>query len=407
MLASIGWLSAAGCSQGCAQPERPPAMTSPISTSHTELEQAYRAHDPLSAGHQRAEAVAVGDGDAITVLANQNLDGETEHAWLIALDPAGNVRWERHLDAKYGAGRALAALPGGGFAIAGDVRRGAMAYQATLVRTDGKGEVTGATALGPRDVTGFSALAVRPDGSLIAGGASQMKGWLVTADPALAHPGDRMFEVDDIKAVGVLASGDAVALAAIEKSTTGFGRAKLAAITGAGSVAWERALPSSGRGDPAALVVTRDGALAVGTGAADERAPSRVWLARLDAAGAIRWEHTLGDDRAAWRAFAATALGTGFAIVGRTVPPDGVYTAHVWRLADDGTVQWDSDLAIPGGGHADEVVTSVAATHDGGLVIGGQIGRGAGKTNVWVVRLAADGKVAWQKVLGAAATASS
>ncbi|HET9625576.1 MAG TPA: hypothetical protein VFP84_29620, partial [Kofleriaceae bacterium] len=275
LLASLGCLGAAGCSQGCAQPQRPPAMTSPLSSSLADLQQAYRARDPLTAGHQRAQALAVtgaGDGETITVLASQNLDGEVEHTWLIALDPAGNVRWERHLDPRYGAGHALAAVAGG-LAIAGDVRRGAMAYQATLVRTDDRGEVTGATALGPADVTGFDAVAARPDGSLIAGGVSQYKGWLVTADPALARPGDRMFEVDDIKAVGVLASGDAVALATVDKPTTGFGHTRLAAITRAGKLAWERALPSSGLGEPAALVVTADGALAVGSGAADAQAP--------------------------------------------------------------------------------------------------------------------------------------
>jgi hypothetical protein len=67
-------------------------------------------------------------------------------------------------------------------------------------------------------------------------------------------------------------------------------------------------------------------------------------------------------------------------------------------------VRWDLDIPIPGGGHADEYAHTVAALHDGSLIIAGHIARGPGKLNVWVVRLAPDGKVAWQKVFGSPAT---
>ncbi|HET9626998.1 MAG TPA: hypothetical protein VFP84_36815, partial [Kofleriaceae bacterium] len=120
----------------------------------------------------------------------------------------------------------------------------------------------------------------------------------------------------------------------------------------------------------------------------------------------VRWEHTLASDRVAWRAFAATAVGDGFAIAGRAITPEGERTARVWRLADDGALRWDVEVTPPGGGAADEVLSSVAALHGGDLIVAGQIGRGPGKTNVWVVRLTADGKIAWQKVFGAAAISS-
>ncbi|HEX4416504.1 MAG TPA: hypothetical protein VH165_01335 [Kofleriaceae bacterium] len=151
------------------------------------------------------------------------------------------------------------------------------------------------------------------------------------------------------------------------------------------------------------------GVLAVGTGAPDDRAPSHVWLARLDAAGEIAWEHTLGDDRASWRARAATALADGFAVAGETATLDGVRAPHVWRLGPDGAVRWDHGYAGPdggnggNGGNAGEQVTGLAATGDGGLVVVGSIARGPGKTNVWVVRLDADGVVVWQRVFGRAA----
>jgi hypothetical protein len=377
-------------------------MSNPISSSRDDLEQAYRTPDPMLAGHQRAEAVVAG-AEGITVLASANHAGDTEHTWLLRLGLDGTTTWEQHYDPKYGTGRALVRLAGGGLAIAGDVRRGPTEYQAALVRVSPAGEVVGSLALGPRGVTGFYALGARPDDSIVAGGTAGWKGWLVTSDGALNRPGERALDVDEVNAMAVLASGDVAALASVEKSTSGFGRAQVTALGPDGAVRWQRQLPSSGRGDPKSLVAGHDGVLAVGTGAVDDRAPSHVWLARLDAAGEIAWEHTLGNDQASWRARAATALADGFAVAGETATPDGGRAPHVWRLGPDGAVRWDHGYSGANGGPAGEMVTGLAATGDGGLVVVGSIARGPGRTNVWVVRLDADGKVVWQRTFGAPA----
>jgi hypothetical protein len=49
------------------------------------------------------------------------------------------------------------------------------------------------------------------------------------------------------------------------------------------------------------------------------------------------------------------------------------------------------------------LVTGLAATHDGGLVIVGSTANGPGKTNVWIVRFDLDGNVVWQRVFGSSA----
>jgi hypothetical protein len=51
-----------------------------------------------------------------------------------------------------------------------------------------------------------------------------------------------------------------------------------------------------------------------------------------------------------------------------------------------------------------ELVTGLTATRDGGLVLVGSTTHGAGKTNVWVVRLDPKGDVVWQRVFGAPAS---
>jgi hypothetical protein len=371
--------------------------------SRDDLAQAYRTHDPLLAGHQHAEAVIVGP-EGITVLATANPAGEAEHTWVLRLNLDGVVTWERHYDPKYGAARGITRLAKGGFAIAGEVQRGAMAYQGALVHIDGAGEIVGATSLGPRGVTGFNTVQARADGALLAGGSSDWKGWLVTIDPALRNPGERAIAVDEIKAIRMLPAGDAAVLGITERSTSGFGRAQLSSVAPSGQLRWQRLLPTSGRGDPAALVVRQDGALVVGTGATGDRDPAQVWLAHCDAAGAVTWERTLTATPASARGRAAAGLPDGYAVAGETSTADGERTPHVWRLGDDGAPRWDQPYQAPGGGQAFEIVNGLEATSDGGLVMVGSTTRGPGRTNVWIVRLSPDGQVIWQRVFGTPAS---
>jgi hypothetical protein len=387
-LAVLALAVLAGCGK---QPERQP-MSNSIAPTRADLEQVYRQHDPAFAGHQSADAVAVG-ADGITVLASANPKGETDHTWLLRLADDGTLAWDHHYEPGHGSGRALVAL-GRGFAIAGEVQRDAMAYQAALLRVDPAGAVVGATSLGPRGVTGFSAVTARGDDAIVAGGTTRSKGWIVTTDPALKQVGETTVDVDEIKSLAALPSGEVAALAAVEKSTTGFGRTRLAGLATDGTVRWAVQLPSSGRGDPAALAALRDGFLVAGNGAAGDRDPAHIWLARVDAAGKLLWEHALDGGPAAWRARAAAALPDGFAVAGEVAPPDGSRTPQVWRLTGDGEVRWQRAL------NDGQFINGLAATADGGLVVVGSTSHGAGKTNVWVVRLDPKGDVVWQRVFG-------
>jgi len=375
-----------------------PAVTGPLSATRDDLEQAYRVHDPNLAGHQRAEAVAVGP-EGITVLASANPKGETDHTWLLRLGLDGAVAWQRHYEPAYGTGRALSRQRDGALVIAGDVRRGAMAYQGAVLRVDATGAVAEAVALGPRAATGFYAVQARGDGSVVAGGTAQWKGWLVSTDPALSHRREAAIDGDEINSLGVLTSGDIVALVSVEKSTSGFGMAELSAIAPDGAARWHTRLPSPGRGDPVAVVARAGGAMAIGNGALADRDPAQIWIAQVADGGKVAWQRSLGDAKAAWRARAAAALPDGGVAIAGEIAIAGVRTPQVWRLSGDGTVRWQHGY----GDRHGEMVTGIAATSDGGMVMVGSTQQGRGKTNVWVVRLDPNGGMVWQHAFGAAA----
>jgi hypothetical protein len=409
-LVLAGCAAALGCHRSPADDKRPadhsrPAdhrkpMENALAPTSDDLEQAYRARDPNLAGHQSAEAVVVG-ADGITVLCSANPRGDGEHTWLIRLGDTGSVGWQRHYPTGQGVGRALAALPGGGFAIAGELQRSAMEYQGYLLRTDASGNVTAGAAFGPRGVTGFSALVALADGSTLAGGSTGNHGWLVQADPALHATWDApLADLDDVAGVTALPDGGFAVAARRERSTTGFGLTRVTAFAADHQVRWQAQLPASGRGEPAAVSHLADGSVVVvGHHTAGDRDRAQVWVARLTGADPIPWQRLLGSPEEERRGRAIAALPDGGVAIAGEVLRDGHRGLRVARLAADGSVTWERSF----GGTGQDTARGIAATADGGLVVvGSTTTQGAGKTNVWILRLDGDGKLRWDRVFGTA-----
>ena len=67
------------------------------------------------------------------------------------------------------------------------------------------------------------------------------------------------------------------------------------------------------------------------------------------------------------------------------------------RLGPDGRPLWDQAFGGPG----EDEASAVAALPDGGLAVAGYTAsKGAGELDAWVLRLAADGRLLWDRTLG-------
>lgn len=364
-----------------------------------DLEKAYQMRDPRFGGHQRATGVVAGP-EGITVLASANVSGDSNHTWILRLSLDGAVIWQHHYDPKYGSPGAIARLSTGELVMAGGVQRSAMEFQASLLRTDATGTPVGAVSLGPRGDTGFGSVQSNSNGAIFAAGASGGKGWLVATDSKFTNPGELAIDVRYIELIRLLSSGDIAVLGATERPTLGFGQTKLVSVAADGNLRWERLLPTTGRGDPAGLIVRQNGVIAVGNGGAGEGAPTHIWLVHCDNAGTVTWERKVAD-AGAW---AAVGLADGFAIAGTTTTPNGERVQHVWRFANDGTLRsdqsWSQRQLGSGLSEIRESIRDLDATSDGGLVLVGTTTRGQGKTNVWIIRLSAEGKMLWERTFG-------
>jgi len=374
-----------------------------IAPGAADLTRAFRTHAPEFAGHQQAEAVHAGPA-GLTVLCSANRTGDEELTHLLRLSDNGDVAWERQFGSEHGSGRAMAALPNGGFVIAGDIRRSELEYQAQLLHIDDDGQLLESRPFGPGGVTGFAAVAVLDDGSAVAGGMTERRGWIVSVDEKLNLHWERpMDDVNAVRGLASLADGDFAVAAIANQSTTGFGTTQLSVLTVDQRVRWQQRLPVSGRGEPAAIAARAGRSLVmVGYRSANERDPARCWIACLGTDGTPMWERLIGAAAEERRGRAVTVLADEGVAVVCDVLHDGEHALHVVRLAADGTLAWER--AYGGGEGVRDVANDIAAVADGGLVVVGSTTKGPGRTNAWVLRLDADGALLWNRVFGSAST---
>lgn len=357
----------------------------PLAPTSGDLAEAERLDaQPERSPQRRAEAV-VAWPDRIAVLCTVGSDAG-EHTRLLALGDDGSVRGEHEAP---GIGRALAALPGGGFAVAGEARGEARAYAPHLLRLDAAGTTASESRLGPSGVSGLTAVAVLVDGTTVAGGSRAGRGWLVAVDADLEPVWEDALG-DEV--VGLAALGDRFAAVAVEGRTTTALGTGIVALYGPDRRERGRApLPA----EPAALAATERVLVVVGH-AGDSPG---IWAAGIDATGEVTWQRELDAAGQGCRGRAVAPLpGGGVAVAGdaRRGENRGAYVA---RLDDGGAPVWERPLDPAKG--REEIVGGVAATADGDVVLAGTsttIPSGAAAAQVR--RFDGAGEIRWERVFG-------
>lgn len=135
-----------------------------------------------------------------------------------------------------------------------------------------------------------------------------------------------------------------------------------------------------------------------------------LWMIRLDQAGSIIWQKTIGGSRRDSGSSIIRTTDGGYAMTGNTYSSDGDVSANhgssdLWVVRTDGNgsllwqksfggskLDWGHSLAeFPNG---DLLVGGVTASADGDI----SLNHGAG--DVWVLRLTASGDKIWEKTYG-------
>ena len=122
-----------------------------------------------------------------------------------------------------------------------------------------------------------------------------------------------------------------------------------------------------------------------------------VWVLKLDTIGNVIWQKTYGgsDDETAY-SIQQTTDG-GYIVAGSTSFGAGKSDIWVLKLDGNGNILWQKTY----GGTSDDLAKSIQQTTDGGYIIAGYTySFGAGAGDSWVLKLDSSGNVVWQKTYG-------
>jgi len=190
-----------------------------------------------------------------------------------------------------------------------------------------------------------------------------------------------------------------------------------------GSKLWDRTLGSRGSDGFNSLQITSDGGYIVGGNSSadisgdksqDSKGNNDYWLVKLQADGSKQWDKAFGGNAEDRLTQLQTTSDGGYIVGGYSSSDisgdksqDGKGDLDYWvlKLKADGTLVWNKTI----GGNSQDVLVSLQQTSDGSYILGGssyssisgnKTQANKGGMDYWIVKLAADGSVAWDKTIG-------
>lgn len=172
-------------------------------------------------------------------------------------------------------------------------------------------------------------------------------------------------------------------------------------LSSKGDIEWQRTYGDENEADyPYCIQLTSDGGYIIagitwsfGAGACD------IWILKLTSYGDIEWQRTYGGSGDDWVCESIHQTGDGGYIVGGSTTSFGAGSYDFWvlKLAANGDIEWQRTY----GGKDSEYAFSIHPTEDGGYIIGGYTEtHGAGHRDGWILKLSAAGNVEWQRTYG-------
>ena len=190
---------------------------------------------------------------------------------------------------------------------------------------------------------------------------------------------------------------------AIAGNTSSFGAGEndvyVVKLDAKGNLQWTKTIGGPDIDESQSLIQTSDGGYAIaGTTKSFGAGEPDVYVVKLDANGNLQWTKTIGGEN--WDvsfSIIQTSDG-GYAIAGATKSfGAGEWDVYVVKLDAKGNLQWTKTI----GGEKTDVGESLIQTSDGGYVIAGVTQSfGAENPNVYVVKLDASGNLQWTKTIG-------
>ena len=166
-----------------------------------------------------------------------------------------------------------------------------------------------------------------------------------------------------------------------------------------GNMEWENSFGGTGWDEIYSIVQNKDGSF-VTTGCVWSKGAGRgdIYVAKLNKNGDLLWDKIFGGSENDEAHSVIQTDDGGYAVAGFTVLEDtGDRDIWVIKLDKDGNKVWDKTL----GGTSEDWANSIIQNKNGNYVVAGWTkSMGAGKTDVWIVKLDKRGDLVWDKTFG-------
>ena len=312
-----------------------------------------------------------------------------EDFWIVKLNGAGLVQWQKCIGgSNHDKARSIDQTSDGGFIVAGntwstdgDVSNNDGSDDFWVVKLDSTGNLQWEKSLGGSSHDFATSIAQTNDEGYIVAGYTQSSNGDVTGNQGYTD-----YWIVKLDAYGDLQWQKSMGGSDID-------------------LALSISQTSDGGYIVAGYVLSTDGDVSTYNGGYGD-----YWIVRLDMAGSLQWEKSLGGSSSDRAYSVAPTSDGGFIVAGEANSTDGDITnflGHsdfwVMKLDADGSLEWEKSL----GGSGYETATSISPTSNGGYIVcgytssnDGDVSNNRGEVDYWVVKLDVIGSLEWEKCFG-------
>ena len=323
--------------------------------------------------------------------------------WIIKLDKNGNMEWDEIFGEEMtDVARSIIQTKDGGYAVVGSIwTKYARKQDFWLIKLgeNGNKEWEKTFDKDEHDIA-YSIIQTKDGGYAIAGGTGkrfwgEVNCWVIKLDAKGNMEWDNNFGGtgwDEVYSITQITDGSYVVTGCVWSKGAGRGDVYVAKLDKRGNLVWDKTFGGSDYDEAHSIIQTEDGGYAVagftelgGTGDKD------IWVIKLDEDGNKIWDRTFGGTSEDWANSIIQTREGGYAVAGWTSSM-GAGKTDVWiaKLDKRGHLVWDKTF----GGSENDEAHSIIQTEDGGYAVAGWTkSKGAGNSDVWIIKLDENGNL--------------
>ena len=323
--------------------------------------------------------------------------------WIIKLDKNGNMKWDETFgENNPDVANSIIQTRDGGYAVAGfiwTIYAGKQDIWIIKLGENGNKEWE-KTFDGDKNDVAYSIIQTEDGGYAIAASTGiklwgEDNCWVIKLDAKGNMEWDNNFggtNWDEIYSIIQTKDGNFITTGCVWSKGAGRGDVRVAKLDKRGDLIWDKTFGGSENDEAYSVIQTDDEGYAIaGFTVLEDTGDRDFWVIKLDKEGNKVWDRTFGGTSEEWANSIIQNKNGNYLVAGWTKSM-GEGKTDVWivKLDKRGNLIWDKTF---GGSENDEAHSIIQTEDEGYAVVGWTKSKGAGKADVWVIKLDENGNL--------------